>query len=409
MGRRKIVFQPPVLKDRGGDLSKDWFVEYEFRDPRSDELVRKRTSKGLNFFLETDEQTRKARQEKGDEIVKKLEEKIKKGWNPIADYESQYSDHLEYSQIEKVYGRLKKSRRNIRKTSSQFLETIKITRRDKTYRGFQSKLRRLVNWCESKKLDEIDISQISNKHIKDFFIFLCSELDLDKRTVKKYRQNIRQYFNYLIAEKIIKSNPVFDVLIPAKKVDAAARPILKEHLELLLKHIEFTDPQLFLACLFQYYTAIRPGEELLNLKICDIDFYNCSITIPDIEAKKERHETIDMPIQLRDLCINRYLLHTFNSDFYVFGRLRIPGPDPVGKNTLRNRFNIVRDILKFPKHYKYYSMKHTGAGRFLDNGATLPEVQNHLRHKDISDTQAYVKRHFGDRNEKVIHKFPDHY
>lgn len=43
------------------------------------------------------------------------------------------------------------------------------------------------------------------------------------------------------------------------------------------------------------------------------------------------------------------------------------------------------------------------------NASTLVEVQSHLRHKDISDTQAYVFRHFGQRNKKVLDHFPDPY
>ena len=378
MGRRKTVFKPPVLKDRGGDLSKDWYIEIQFRDPRSDELIRKRISSGLNFFLTNDDDTRKARKVKATELVDELNSKLKAGWTPAAEYENQFSDNLEYDQIAKVYGRLKKSRRNIRKTSSDFLDKIKPSRKPKTYSSYRSKLRKFSNWCELQKLDEIDVSFISNKQIKEFFEYLCIETGLDKNTVKKYRQNLHAFFEYQVKMKIIRVNPVFDVMIPEKKVDAAARPIFQTDMEKLLNAIKRADPQLYLACLFQYYTAIRPGTELRLLKIGDINFFAGSITIIDTQAKKGRHETVDMPKQLQKICTEHYLLHTFNPSFYLFGRNRVPGPEPMGQNTMRDRFNRIRDGLKLPKHYKYYSFKHTGAGRLLESGATLVEVQNHL-------------------------------
>jgi site-specific recombinase XerD len=407
MGRRKTVFKPPVLKDRGGDLSKDWFIEIQFRDPRSDELVRRRMSSGLNFSLANDDDTRKARREMAVKLIADLDEKLKTGWTPVADFESQFSDNLEYHQLAKVYGRMKKSRRNIRRVSSLFLQQIKPVRKTKTVQSYTSKLRKFANWCEVQGFDQIDVSFISNRNVKMFFEYLCNDQHLDKNTVKKYRQNLYSFFKWCIAEKIVRENPVHDVMIPEKKVDAAARPIFQPDMERLLTTIERTDPQLHLACLFQYYTAIRPGTELRLLKISDIDFYNGSITVNDVQAKKERHETVDMPKQLVKICTERYLLQTFNPDYYVFGRNRVPGPTAMGANTMRDRFNRVRDALNLPAHYKFYSFKHTGAGRLLESGATLVEVQNHLRHKDISDTQAYVIRHFGRRNKKVIDSFPD--
>lgn len=408
MGRRKTTFKAPVLKDRRGDLSKDWYIEIQFRDPRSDQLVRRRFSDGLNFMTGTDAETIIARNKKANEIIEGLNAKLKAGWTPFSDTEFEFVDNLEYHATAQIYGRMKASKRNLAFVESLFLELKKPEFKPKTYGSYQSKLRKLANWCKLNKLDEIDICFITEKHIQQFFIYLC-EKGLDKRTVKKYKQTVNTFFKFAINRGFLKVNPLTEVMIPEKKVDAASRPIIQSDLETLLREIERKDPQLYLACLFQYYTAIRPGTELRLLKISDLDLYKGSATINDISAKRERHETVDMPKQLQKICVERYLLHTFPHDYYVFGRLRTPGPDAMGMNTMRERFNKYRDALNLPKHYKYYSFKHTGAGRLLESGATLVEVQSHLRHKDISDTQAYVIRHFGQRNKKVLDHFPDPY
>lgn len=44
-----------------------------------------------------------------------------------------------------------------------------------------------------------------------------------------------------------------------------------------------------------------------------------------------------------------------SSDLYVFGKYGRPGEEPLGKNTLRNRFNRIRDDLDLSKTYKLYS------------------------------------------------------
>jgi site-specific recombinase XerD len=405
--RRKTVFKPPVLKDRGGDLSKDWYIEIQFRDPRSDVLIRQRFSEGLNFILDTDDETRKERYVIAKKKILALEKKIKAGWTPVADYEIEFIDSLEYHNAAEVYGRLKKSKRTIRFVASKFFDDVRPRCKPKSYNSYLSKCRLLVSWCELNKLSDLDISCITQKNIQDFFVFLCTEKNLDKLTVKKYKQNIHAMFDFAIKQKFVKENPCVDVMIPVKKVDNAARPFIQTDIERFLNAIEFKEPQLYLACMFQYYAAIRPGTELRLLKIEDLDLYNGSVTMNDIDSKKERHETVDMPVQLKKLCIERYQLQTYQPDFYIFGRNRCPGPEAMGQNTMRDRFNRYRDALGFSQKYKYYSFKHTGAGNLLESGATLVEVQKHLRHKDISDTQAYVRRHFGERNDKVINHFPD--
>ena len=407
MPAEKMIFIPPMLRDRGGDLSKDWFVEYSYLNPMNNKTTRKRTYKGLGVIGKTDEHTRALREKAAQLIIDALNSKIKQGWSPLSDVEKEYIDNLEYKSVADTYGRLRKSKRTVRNALSLFLDHKKNSIKPKTFQSYRSKLRKLANWCESNELGNIDVSVINERNIKDFFISLCSQ-GLDKRTVLKYRQNLYAFFRWCVSEKMINNNPVTtEVMIPSKKVDMASRPILQHDIELLLNAIEYNDPQLYLACMFQYYTAIRPGTELRLLQIKDVDLYKGSITINDVDSKEGRHETVDMPVQLVQLCIQRFLLQSFNPEFYIFGRNRCPGTQPLGMNTLSNRFVAFRDALKLPKHYKFYSFKHTGAGKLLESGATIIELKDHLRHKSIEDTQYYIEKHFGFRNHKVINHFPD--
>lgn len=403
----KQIFIPPMLRDRGGDLSKDWFVEYSYLNPITNKTTRKRTYKGLSVVGKTDEQTRALREKAAQLIIEALNGKIKQGWSPLSEVEKEYIDNLEYKSVADTYGRLKKSKRTVRNALSLFLDHKKSSIKPKTYQSYRSKLRKLANWCESNNLGSVDVSVINERNIKDFFVSICAE-GLDKRTVLKYRQNLYAFFKWCVSERMMINNPVDNnVMIPSKKVDMASRPILQHDIELLLNTIEHNDPQLYLACMFQYYTAIRPGTELRLLKIKDIDLYKGSITINDVNAKEARHETVDMPVQLKQICIERFLLQSFNPEFYIFGRYRCPGLQPLGINTLSNRFVAFRDALNLPKHYKFYSFKHTGAGKLLESGATIIELKEHLRHKSIEDTQYYIEKHFGFRNHKVINHFPD--
>ena len=106
-----------------------------------------------------------------------------------------------------------------------------------------------------------------------------------------------------------------------------------------------------------------------------------------------------------------YLFGTCFHFIYVFmiiGNERKPGEKPVGNNTLRVRFNTIRDELGLNKDYKFYSMKHTGAGFLLDvPGITIKDLQEHLGHTNINSTYHYIKKYRGMTSEKIKHSFPN--
>ena len=77
------------------------------------------------------------------------------------------------------------------------------------------------------------------------------------------------------------------------------RPTIPERERTILaKEIQEKDRQLWLACCVQYYSALRPGQEVRLLRIRDINFQMGCITVRSDSAKGERTDTVDMPEQL---------------------------------------------------------------------------------------------------------------
>ena len=112
---------------------------------------------------------------------------------------------------------------------------------------------------------------------------------------------------------------------------------------------------------------------------------------------KMRERTINIPDQFLKVLISDYKLQNYNKEYFIFGNERKPGEKPVGNNNLRVRFNTIRDELRLNKDYKFYSMKHTGAGFLLDvPGITIKDLQEHLGHTNINSTYHYIKKISGD-------------
>lgn len=70
MGRKKAVVVLPHLVDAGGDMSKNWFVEYSLRDPYTNEMKRFREYSGFSKLESSEERYRH-----GERIIQNLAEK----------------------------------------------------------------------------------------------------------------------------------------------------------------------------------------------------------------------------------------------------------------------------------------------------------------------------------------------
>jgi integrase len=393
--KKKLASLPQIKVSKG-----TWFVYFSVINPKTNKLKPIKIYQGFINCKNDDE-----RLLWGKKLIGEYTEKLKTGWSPLFDCDKYiYSDQLEYQNFTERFKKFRKATKNIRFYLNEFLNIKKQGLKPKTYSTYVSKLRIFCNWIDFKGFAEYDITEIRHKIILEFFSFLIDDRKLDKTSIGKYKQILFSYFEYIKKKELIAENPVYDIVKPPKTKDMAARPITKRDLQMLLKLILESDPQLYLACMFQYYLALRPGQELRKLKINDIDLYNNRVVVTDENAKKVRR-TVDMSEDLVELC-HHFNLHCYNCDFYVFGKDRTPGTSLLGQNTLRNRFNKYRDMLNLPKTYKFYSMKHTGGGMLLESGLTLEELRAHMGHTSILSTDHYVKKHFGNRNQKVIKSFP---
>ena len=399
--KRQKLFRTPYLYDNGGDLTKRWWVEYGYRDPRTSKMVRKRFEDG---FAELS--NRQDRIDYSDKIIQELTEKLLKGWIPEDDTAMvPYVDELEYHQAAKVYGRKREAIVNIRIYASDYITLMKNTKAKKTFESYRGKIRELIAWLEKNKIIDNHITTIDGEVLHRFFDHLINDRKLAGVTIEKYKLNIMGLFHYLVERKIILQAPVLHIEIPQVGEDFAAVPFQDDDMEKIMNSIREEDPQLYLAALLQYFCFIRPGDELLTLKVKQIDFQKHSIFIPKDIAKKRTARIMDIPQQLFDTLIE-HGISRLNKEMFVIGPTGRPGFQKIGLNTLRERFNQFRDRFGMTKDYKWYSFKHTGAGKLLESGASIVEVMRQLGHTDITSTYHYIKRHFGERSEHVLNKFP---
>jgi len=398
MSKKQAIIIFPHLNDCGGDLTKDWYVEFKYLIPGEVEMRKERIYKGIYSGDESSRRKEAAR------VIKEKTKWLKSGAYLEGNIRKVYADELLYRNEAKMFGMAHDQVVTTRTNLSEFLTQIKEKVNHKSYENYVSKLRTFNAWLKLNKLDRLHIKNINRQHIINFSIYLSSDLGLSRLTIKKYIQIIGMYFNFELDRGTIAATPVIRIPTVGKIVDCASVPLQMDDRIKLKEAVSTSDPQLWLACQIQYYCAIRPGTELRLLKIGYIDFDNSQFRIPSFDAKNNTSEIVKIPeLLLKEIKAQQLDLFS-EKDLYIFGKFGRPGNMPLGKNTLTNRFNRFREALGISEDKKFYSWKHTGAIQLINNGAKPYDLQGHLRHKSYTTTEIYLKKKIGN-SESTITKF----
>jgi len=407
--RRKKIFARPHLNDRAGDVSKRWYVELSMRDHRTDKMQRARFEY-LDEIKINSTNSASERYEAAKEIIKRLNEKVESGWSIFTNTERfVYADQLQYSHAAQVYQQKMSSNKNYSYYISRYIEDELSTRflKSETLRNYKSRYRTFKLWLESKGLDIIDIVGIDNAIIIQFFEYLKKHRDASTRTYRSYSDLLFAFFEYWMKKGIIEKNPVYNLPVNRNIKDFGAERIHAANLAKLMKVLDKEDPQLAMACRFEYYMGMRPGNEIRLMKVGDIDFQPGlgKVRVPIDTAKSRKRREIAIPDIFLDYLIQQGI-DQYNANLYVFGSNGKPGKQHLGKNNMRFRFIKFREKLGLPYENKFYSMKHTGAVALAEQGEKIINIRDHLGHTSISTTEAYLKRH-GFSESAIIRKhFP---
>jgi integrase len=288
----------------------------------------------------------------------------------------------------------------------EFLEMKRISINVNTFQGYLTITAVFSNWLKDKGFQNLPIRKISNRKMAKFFIYLVTVRDLDRPTCDKYRQGLKIMYRYFKKCGYVKYFPFDLISLPCKKEDKGAQVIPEEDCIRLLTLIKKRDFQLYVACMVQYYCFIRPGNELRLMRVSEINLERGVISIAAVRAKNRQEEPVTIPTQLIEL-LKEYGIDRADKEYYVFGKRGKPGLYPWSINMLTYRFNVYRDKLKLSKKFKFYSMKHTGAVALHNSGCPIRNEMDQLRHKNLSASQHYLKKHGGLVDDRIRNNFPE--
>lgn len=249
---------------------------------------------------------------------------------------------------------------------------------DFTISSFRSALRNFLAGYKGNIRDSRKLKQAA-------YLFLA-----DKKSgyYNKLLQAIRQFFEYCIGEGIIKENPCEGL-----KYKRGGARIVQHDEKTIRALLEIPDQSTFSGLrdytimLVMLDTGIRPNE-LLQIKLEDIDFMNAQITIQE-EYSKTRQMRI-VPLSQKSISYIKKVIQARHPDwekdtpiFCSFSGHRLTS------HNLQEKFRWYSS--KLGTNISPYDLRHTFALWFIRNEGNIFALQKIMGHTKLDMTRTYVE------------------
>jgi integrase/recombinase XerD len=229
------------------------------------------------------------------------------------------------------------------------------------------------------------------EHVRQYQAHLFTDRKLEPVSVAQQLSALRFFFL-----KTLK-RPWMVQDMPAPRLPIRLPEILsREEVERL---IQCADSRLHRVCILTLYATGVRREELVQLKISDIDSQRMLIRVHQGKGKKDRDVVLSPRLlaELRDY----WRSASPKPKTYLF-----PGkgvhPDSNVPMESKSVWNAVHEAAKragLDKHVHPHTLRHCFATHLLENGADLRTIQLLLGHADLRTTSRYL--HVSERHLKV--------
>lgn len=368
-----LGFTLPVMHTKGSN----WYVDFYAHDPVSGRMKRKKYM--LNKF-KTDQKKRMM----GSLLIYNITAKLTAGWNPWVNVDKS----RQFTEIPIIIGRYRDYVKAM---------TDKKSMKEKTSIDYLSRVKMLETFIEECKGIKYAY-QLDRSFVIDFLDYLMYDRDVSATTRNNYRSWFVSFGTWLMDRKYITENPAIDIRNIAQ-TEKFRDPLSDGALRRLKEYLYEHNKHFLLACLFEYYTFIRPNE-LTQIKIGDVSIKEQTVFISSSISKNRKDGLVALNDEILKLMIELKIFE-HPSQNYIFGKSLKPGDTRAAYNQLRVEWGKMRTALGFPKEYQFYSLKDTGI-RDLANAQGIVVAKEQARHSDISVTNRYIKNQM-KVNEETKH------
>ncbi len=272
---------------------------------------------------------------------------------------------------------------------SDFKDYLKIERglSKNSIMSYEHDLKKLTKFLEINK--KIKPLQVNPEIIKEFIKHLSKNVSPSSQS--RIISGIKSFYEYLLFEKLIKSNPLAEIELP--KIQRKLPDTLSiDEINLMVSKIGKNKNEYHrnIAIIETMYGCGLRVTELIHLKLSDLFLDEDFLKVTG-KGNKQRLVPIS---SLNKKCIIKYLkesrsknkIKPTHSDTLFLNRR--------GKGLTRAMiFTIVKNLTKsagIKKNISPHTFRHSFATHLHENGADLKTIQQMLGHESITTTEIYT-------------------
>ncbi len=218
--------------------------------------------------------------------------------------------------------------------------------------------------------------QVSEDESNEYLVALARDPKSPSRSSFKHMvYGLRYYYRLLGMNKMA-------IALPSLKRDTKL-PVILNSIE--LKEL-FSAPKLLKQriVLALIYSAGLRGQEVINLKISDVDFERMTIHIRQSKYKKDRIVPLSPTMAIG---LKKYL-NAENPHSWLFN-----GKQPGSQYSIRGLSWVMRENLKktsISKSVNLHTLRHSYATHLLEEGVNIVTLKELLGHAEITTTMIYL-------------------
>ena len=249
-------------------------------------------------------------------------------------------------------------------------------------------LQKLIRFLSDNNINK-KISEINSNVIREF-VYQQTKL-IKPSSQSRLISSLKNFFDYLIIEKIIFINPINSIQYP--KIATKIPETLSTHeIDKLIDYLKKSKKNSLRNCtiLEVLYSCGLRVSELTNLNISDIFFDDLLIKILG-KGRKERF--VPMSKIVKDMIKDYLNSERFNiitkKGFEDILFLNNRG-EKLTRVMIYTILNIAKKGIGIKKKVSPHILRHSFATHLIENGADISSIQHMLGHTNITTTERYL-------------------
>lgn len=361
--KKKLSSQPNLQNYTYPKLhtGKSWYIDFLAYDPAENRMKRKK-------YMLNDMPTKTQRRIRAAELITSTLNLLRTGWSPWVDASAARS----YTLLDVALAKYERYLQNLQ--------------RFKTQKSYQSRVNILKEYNNTLPIPIRYVYQFDRAFVSGFLDYVYYDRECTGRTRNNYKGWCSSLATFFIERAWLTENPA-EKIKSVEEREKKRKPLSHENLQSLKRYLSEKNPYFLLACMFEYYTFIRPTE-LSNVKLGDISLKEQSVYIPASISKNKR----DGKVALNNAIIKLMLdleIFKHHSECYLFGKNLRPSETKASSEIFRREWLKMRKALRWSDAYQFYSLKDSGI-RDLANSQGIVIARDQARHTDISITNKYL-------------------